>query len=232
MFTGTQEIIGLWIAGMLSVVIFSFLYKDNPVYKVAEHLFLGVALGYGISLYYWQNVFPQAIGPLFYPAEGAGRNYWVLIPITLGLFVLLRSVPKLAWLSRYSFAVYIGGGVGIQVPTVLAGTLMPQLVDTMQPIWSHDAGLTGIAFTWAIISRLLILFGVFSVLLYFFYSMEHRGGVGAISRIGVYFLMLGFGASFGNTVMARVSLLIGRFLFLLYDWWGKGVMALFGHHGA
>jgi hypothetical protein len=230
MFTGTQEIIGLWIAGMLSVVIFSFLYKDNPVYKIAEHLFLGVALGYGMSLYYWQNVFPQAISPLFYPADGAPRNYWVLIPITLGLFVLLRSIPKLAWLSRYSFAVYIGGGVGIQVPTVLAGTLMPQLVDTMQPLWSHDAGLTGIAFTWAIISRLLILFGVFSVLLYFFYSMEHRGGVGAVSRIGVYFLMLGFGASFGNTVMARVSLLIGRFLFLLYDWWGKGVMALFGHH--
>jgi hypothetical protein len=230
MFHGAQELIGLWIAGTLSVIIFTFLYKDNPVYKVAEHLFLGVALGYGLSQYYWQNVFPQAIGPLFYPNPGEPRNYYVIIPIMLGIFVLLRVVPKLAWLSRYAFAVYIGGNSGILVPTVLAGSILPQLTDTMQPLWNHDAGLTGIAFTWALITRLLILIGVFATLLYFFYSVEHKGTAGIVSRVGVFFLMLGFGASFGNTVMARVSLLIGRFQFLLYDWWGKAVVGMF-HHG-
>ena len=30
--------------------------------------------------------------------------------------------------------------------------------------------------------------------------------------------MISFGASFGYTVMARVSLLLGRFQFLLGDW--------------
>ena len=65
---------------------------------------------------------------------------------------------------------------------------------------------------------MLTLVGVFATLVYFFYSIEHRGTAGAISRIGVLFLMISFGAGFGNTVMARVSLLIGRFQFLLYDW--------------
>ena len=32
--------------------------------------------------------------------------------------------------------------------------------------------------------------------------------------------MIAFGASFGYTVMARVSLLIGRIQFLLHDWLG------------
>jgi hypothetical protein len=228
MFTGTPEIIGLWVAGLLTVVIFSFLYKDNPFYKVAEHLFLGVALGYGLSLYYWNNVFPNAVSPLLFPPAGSGPDYLVLIPVVLGVFVLLRIVPKLSWLSRSAFAVYIGGSSGILVPSVMAGTFLPQLVDTMQPLWVADAGATGIGFAWGVVTRLLILAGVFSTLLYFFYSVEHRGAVGAISRLGVFFIMLGFGASFGNTVMARVSLLIGRFQFLLYDWWGKAVAGLFG----
>jgi hypothetical protein len=228
MFTGAAEIIGLWIAGLLTVVIFSFLYRDNPVYKVAEHLFLGVALGYGISLYYWNNVFPNAVTPLLYPAPGEPRNWYVLVPIILGLFVLLRLIPKLAWLSRSAFAVYIGGSSGILVPTVMAGTFLPQLVATMAPLWTPEsAAVGGVPFAWGIVTRLLILAGVFCTLLYFFYSIEHKGAVGTISRLGVFFIMLGFGASFGNTVMARVSLLIGRFQFLLYDWWGKAVMGMF-----
>ena len=46
---------------------------------------------------------------------------------------------------------------------------------------------------------------------YFFFSKEHTGTIGRISKIGIYFLMIKFGASFGFAVMGRVSLLIGRF---------------------
>ncbi|MEC8931715.1 MAG: hypothetical protein VYB08_09860, partial [Candidatus Latescibacterota bacterium] len=65
---------------------------------------------------------------------------------------------------------------------------------------------------------LLILIGVVSVLVYFFFSVEHRGVVGGISKVGIWFLMISFGASFGYTIMARLSLLIGRIRFLLGDW--------------
>ena len=65
-----------------------------------------------------------------------------------------------------------------------------------------------------------MLIGVVSDLIYFFFSTAHRGAVGKISTVGITFLMVGFGASFGYTVMARVTLLIGRFQFLLEDWLG------------
>lgn len=229
-FTEPQQLLGIWVAALLSLVIFSFLYKDNPFYKVAEHLFLGVALGYSLSLQYWENFFPKGIAPLFY-TEGAPPNYWIVIPLVLGLFVLLRLIPALSWLSRYAFAVYIGTAMGVLIPTVMAGNVLPQLVDTMQPLWTPDPALTGFGLAWSIITRLLILVGVFATLLYFFYSMEHRGVAGKVSRVGVFFIMLGFGASFGNTVMARVSLLIGRFIFLLDDWWTRAVLPLFGIGG-
>ena len=55
------------------------------------------------------------------------------------------------------------------------------------------------------------MIGVISGLVYFFFSKEHKGAVGVISKIGIYFLMIKFGASFGFAVMGRISLLIGRF---------------------
>jgi hypothetical protein len=70
------------------------------------------------------------------------------------------------------------------------------------------------------INNFLILLGVVSVLIYFFFSLEHKGVIGGVSKIGVWFLMIAFGASFGFTVMARMSLLIGRIQFLIRDWLG------------
>ncbi len=65
---------------------------------------------------------------------------------------------------------------------------------------------------------LVVLIGVASVLVYFFFSVEHTGVVGGVSKVGIYFLMVAFGASFGYTIMARLSLLIGRISFLLEEW--------------
>ncbi len=72
----------------------------------------------------------------------------------------------------------------------------------------------------ASVNGIFILVGVVTVLLYFFFSIEHKGPVGVASKIGIYFLMVSFGASFGYTVMGRMSLLIGRMIFLLRDWLG------------
>ena len=95
--------------------------------------------------------------PLHWNTPADERNYWVLIPIMLGLFILLRMVPSLAWLSRISFAVYVGGFAGIAIPSVIAANLLPQITATMQPI-SFEIGMRGEA-----INQLLLIIGVMSV---------------------------------------------------------------------
>jgi hypothetical protein len=66
----------------------------------------------------------------------------------------------------------------------------------------------------------IIVLGVCCGLIYFYFSMEHKGAlIGSSSRFGIYVLMMAFGAAFGYTVMARVSLLIGRMLFFRDDFW-------------
>jgi hypothetical protein len=70
----------------------------------------------------------------------------------------------------------------------------------------------------AAIENIVVILGVFSVLIYFYFSIEHKGVVGKLSRVGIWFLMISFGASFGYTIMARISLLMGRFSFLVNTW--------------
>ena len=69
------------------------------------------------------------------------------------------------------------------------------------------------------LSNLLLLGGLLSALIYFYFSIAHTGIIGRASRIGVWVLMIGFGASFGLTVQGRLALAIGR----AYDVLGRTV---------
>jgi len=64
------------------------------------------------------------------------------------------------------------------------------------------------------LNMLLIVIAVLSALIYFFFSTAHKGVFGAASRLGIYVIMIGFGAGFGLTVMGRVALLVQRIIFL------------------
>ncbi|MDM7915943.1 MAG: hypothetical protein ACE15D_05985 [Candidatus Eisenbacteria bacterium] len=200
-----MTILGLWIAAFLTLCIFSFLYKDNPFFRFAESLFAGVSLGYYIGNEASQTIRPNLIDPLRQDFAG---NADLLIPALIGLNLYTRYIPKIAWWARASLAIYIGYYVGINMVQKLHGEVLPQMQSTIVP-FAASAGMLGV------LNNVILLVGVLSVLVYFFFSVEHKGVVGGASRLGVWFLMLGFGAAFGYTVMGRVSLLIGRLNFLI-----------------
>jgi hypothetical protein len=67
---------------------------------------------------------------------------------------------------------------------------------------------------------IMTVVAVASVMVYFFYTRPDRRAIRAISRVGIYFLMVFFGATFGYTATSRLTLLIGRLEFLLGDFLG------------
>lgn len=201
----TEVLIGAWIATGLSLFMYSFLYKDNPFFKLGEHIYVGVSVGYGLVITYYEVMVKKLYVPMI--QEG---NWLLLAPTFLGLLVLARFIPPIAWLSRISFAFIVGVGSGVAIPRVISSLILQQVQGSLKPLVTTSDG--GVAwFTFAGLNTLLILVGVVSVLFYFFFSIEHKGVVHRIARIGIYFLMVSFGAAFGYTVMARMSLLIGRF---------------------
>lgn len=225
----STEIIGIWLAAFLTLAIFSFLYQDNPVYKLAEHIFVGVSAGYGVVITWHEAVVPLLIDPLFRPEqlELTAPNYIVIIPGFLGLLMFSRFVPRYDWLSRWPIAFVMGLYSGLTIPASVQANLLPQLHATLLPVWP------GVEITaWAALSNFLLVVGVICTLAYFYFSREHTGALGGASTVGIFFLMVAFGAGFGNTVMARVSLLIGRVQFLYHDWWqphvAEPLMRFFG----
>ena len=200
--------LGVWIAAALTLCIYSFLYKDNPLFRFAEHLFVGVSAGYLLAVTYHQNFLPYIYYPLRSAAAGKYREFIVLIPVFLGIMMFSQFIPRYGWAVRWPFAFLMGYSAGVEIPVKMQAEIFQQIRGTAEPFGSTDS-------IWIIINSSLIVLGVISTLVYFYFSREHKGIAGGLSEIGIIFLMIGFGASFGYTVMARVSLLIGRFDFFL-----------------
>ena len=200
--------IGVWINAFLTLCILSFLYKDNPFFRFAESLFAGMSLGYYIGIVTENTLKPNLFRPLINDFSG-NFNYLLLIPMALGIMLYFRYIPRISWLARIALAVYIGYYVGVYLMQKLHGDILFQTRDTIMPV--ATGGIEGLY-------NIIVIAGVFSVLIYFYFSAEHRGTLGRVSRVGIWFLMISFGASFGYTIMARISLLMGRFSFLVNTW--------------
>ncbi len=256
----SSEILGAWIATFLTLAIFSYLYDDNPFYKAAEHIYVGVSAGYWACIAFWNQVQPNLFGRLWprlpedaemgllmkiwygiygflgifsknvFPEggiEGHTDIHWMyLIPLALGIMMLLRLVPKVGWLARWALAYIVGMAAGLR----FYGYLNSDVIEQVKASTVDFSGSPG-----SIIGGLLVVLGTLAGLVYFFFSKAHTGAIGKISKLGIYFLMISFGASFGFTVMGRISLLIGRLEmlmdythseFLHSTWWLLGIMII------
>ena len=202
------EIFQTWIIAFFTLALFSFLYQDNPFYRFAENIFAGLTAGYQVGLI-WDTVIIQK---LWDPMIGSGE-WWLLLPGILGMLMFSRFFPKISWMSRVSLAVVMGITSGVFLTTQLHGFVLPQMQSTMQSFVRADSFAT-------MLLAVIIALGVISTLIYFYFSHEHVGMLGVTAKLGIWFIMISFGAHFGYTVMGRVSLLIGRTQFLLEDWLG------------
>ena len=203
---GGLDILGLWIGAALSLCIFSFLYRDNPFYRLAEHIFVGVSAGYCMCIGYWQVLYPNLIVRL---QQGDWRYAFAAV---LGVMLLMRLWPKYAWMGRWPLAFMVGIYAGYNIVYTMQAQVLAQVSDTVLPLWGNG--------DWSVtLKNWIILIGVLSSLTYFYFSVEHKGLIiGSAARVGIWVLMITFGATFGYTVMARVSLLVGRVMFFQDVW--------------
>lgn len=199
----------IWLGAFLVLALFSFLYKDNPFYKLAEHVYAGLSAGYYVGLVWQSVIIQQLVDPMF--DEG---QWWLIFPGMLGALMFARFFAKWSWVSRISLAFVMGNTAGVFLISQLHGLILPQTMSTMLSL-NPKNGFVGT------LLALITVVGVISTLIYFYFSKEHTGVLGGTARVGIWFIMISFGAHFGYTVMARISLLIGQVQFLLFDWGGS-----------
>lgn len=217
--------VGIWVAAFLTLACFSYLYRDNVAYKLAEAVIVGVSAGYTMVVGFWDSIIAQLLVELtpklmqswalpgIDPEKAPDWTY--LAPLVLGGMLFLRFVPKVGWLSQWPLAFVVGTFAGLRLVLFLDADFVSQIRNTLLPLVVLVEGRFDFWLTlrnWGIIVSLL------SCLTYFFFSFEHQGLVGRVARFGVWVLMIAFGASFAFTVMGRITLLTKRFEFLFYEW--------------
>lgn len=201
-----MEQVGVWIAAALTLALYSFLWKENPVYRLAEYLYVGMAAGYGVVVTIDSYIRPTIKNDLM-----TNGKWLLLIPILLGLLAYARFVKPIAFLARWTMAFWLGVGAGMVLTRDFRPQFIVALTATFKPLFV--AGKVGVS-----INNILLVVGVITSLMYFFFTTKRTGIMAGGAKIGRWVMMVAFGAAFGNTVMARVSLFLGRMQFLLIDW--------------
>jgi hypothetical protein len=202
------NLVTIWVAAIGTLAIYSILYKENPVYRLAEHIFIGAATGYSVFVTWTQILKPQ-----WWDRITQGEGYWIFALVAGSMFYFIYS-KKYVWISRIIFGALLGliagaafkGFVGINIDRIYA---------SFKPLAGPKLPVATIA------NNALFIVILLAVMAYFFFSFEHKNRVtSAPAKLGRWCLMFAFGAMFGSTVMARMSLLIGRLQFVLRDWLG------------
>jgi len=224
--------IGVWVAGLLTLCILSFLFGDNVFYKLAESVVVGASAAYVMVAGFWSQIVSNLFGNL---APGLIRAWampgmtepedipwwrdegtWYIIPLILSVMLLWRLAPVGAWIARWPLAFFIGATAGFRLIGFLGPDFVSQIGNTIMPLYVADP--SGDFDLWPTLKNITIVVGVLACLVYFYFSFEHKGVVGRAAKLGIWFLMITFGAGFGYTVMGRITLLTMRFEFLFDDW--------------
>lgn len=204
--------LGILMAALLTIMVYSYLLGDNPLYRLAVHIFIGSSIAYAVVVVIHGVMGPLVLAPLISDKTTAVDRAVVSCSLMFGLLLLAKLKTSWAWLGNFSVAILLGVGSALAVGGALFGTILPQVKATVNAVDPST-----------LVKGLIIVGITLSTLLYFHFTTGAKGGLSGIgagfirawAKLGRWFIVIALGAIFANTIMARISLLIGRVQFLL-----------------
>lgn len=226
-----DTLIGPIVAALLTIMVLSYLIGDNPFFRLASHLFVGVAAGYAGALAARSVLWPGLLQPILQAGFGGLLNptaaVTLLAPALLAFLLVLKLVPGTSRLGTFSTAFLVGIGAAVVVGGAITGTLIPQSVAAMATfdpgVVSPQTGETGVE---RVINVVILLVGTLSTLAYFRFTLRRGPGseglalgpIGmlgkALSALGRSFIALAFGVMYAGALSATLLILAQRIQFL------------------
>jgi hypothetical protein len=222
------ETLTIIMAGIATLAMYSFLIKENPIFRFFEHLFIGIATGLGPVLAIKEFLWPKILGPMFgtdmvvFPDGTVAHPYnplclLYIIPLLFGLLYYFIYSRRHGWLAKIVIGFSLGTGSALAFKGFFA-EMLPQFSSSFKPL----VVIKDNAVMWfQSFSNCFFVGTLLAVMYYFFFSFRgDRTLTGrSVSTVGRWLMMVCFGAFFGSTVMARMALLVERLQFLIQDWW-------------
>ena len=204
-----NEIIWAIIGFCLSLCIFSYLIGDNPLFRFAVHLFIGVSAGVVTITVLYQVLYPKLLLPLV--SGGSGQRWTAIVPLVLALLLLSRISPKAGQIGAIPSAYLLGTGAAITVGGVVLGTIFPQFGATINP-FSLSTEVS------EKVEGAIILVATITSLLYFYFGARLEIGkplsrplwIEVSAKIGQVFILISLGAVFAGVYLTSISALTER----------------------
>ncbi len=222
------QAVGLALGLALTLMIYSYLLGDNPLYRIAVHVLVGVGTAYAAVVITHAVVIPQLINPLQQALSGTAVSLEArLQPLValLAVLLLLKLSPRTAALGNITMGFVMGIGAGVAVGGAVLGTLLPQIGATALPLLPEQAValVPGQSDLLNVLAALVLIAGTITSLLYFYFDarpvsedqVERPGWVRTTARVGQGFLMIAFGSLYAGAMVASLSVLTERINFLL-----------------
>jgi hypothetical protein len=212
----SADIIGLLAGVILTLLVFSYLLGDTPLFRLAQAIFVGVAVGYATVVAIDLVLLPRLVVPL---ANDPVGNSVLIIPLILGLLLLSKLRTAWAPVGNLSIAFLFGVGGALAIGGALGGALVPQAGATILSL----SGAQG----WdSVLNNLLLVVGTIGALLSFRFMTGGTRPAGRLfdavaqgwGQVGRLFILFSFGAIFAGTAVSRISILIGRVSYLIDAW--------------
>jgi hypothetical protein len=218
------DALGSVTAFLLTLMVFSYLVGDNPLYRIAIHLFVGVAAGYTAVVLIQSLILPR----LVFGAVNAVSNVMsdplpllrVAVPILLSVMLTLKLGAGVAHFGNMAMAFVVGVGAAVAVGGAISGTLFPQV----QATWINPLRGEGLTLILNLINGGVIIVGTILTLMYFFYSAQTIPGgrtdrppfLKPLAWGGQTFITLALAALYAGALAATLAIFTERVLFLYY----------------
>jgi hypothetical protein len=202
-----EHLIGLWVAAVLTLIVYTFLIRDNPLFRFAEHLLVGTALGYAALIVLERVLLPSANAVVFDLFANPVSRIMTALGLLWGVFLLGWLFRPVRWLASWSLAIVFGVGAALAIGGALVGTLLPQVGATLLPLQGA-----------AVLDNLVIVVLVLAGLTYFFFAVRRDRPVGkviqGVSKVGRWGMMVALGSLLGARAVTLLNALVERFQFL------------------
>jgi hypothetical protein len=209
------DVLGGGAAALMTVMILSYLVGDNPIFRIAVNIFVGVAAGYVAAVAWWQVLLPRLILPL--TSASPSDRAMLAVPLLLSGMLLMKAWPPLSKLGEPALGLLVGVAASVAIAGAVRGTLLPQLSATLD-----DFTASRIASVDGLLNAGLVLLGLLTSLIYFQFSAGVRkdGSTGRsrliefIAILGGAFIAITLGVVFAGVYSASLTALIERLHFL------------------
>lgn len=219
---GLLDVLGMFIGLLLTLFVFSYILGDNALFRIAVHIFVGVAAGYTAFAVGASVLWPQLVSPLF--SFDPLRMTQVAVPLVLSFLVFLKAFPRLSGLGKPVMAFLVGVAAATAVGGAVLGTIFPQAIATMNLLDAGAIQESGKSVVMGLANGALILVGTLTTLAYFHFGVRSTPGgrpqraaiVEWIAWVGQIFIAITFGALFAGVYAAALTALVERWQFV-YD---------------